>query len=59
MNHHKNVILSLRKNYQIYFSCFQMSFAFKKRANLHYNKRGRIAPYTKDGGRRVSEFSQK
>ena len=32
-----------------------MSFAFKKRANLPYNRRGRIAPYTKDGGRKAQE----
>ena len=33
-----------------------MSFAaFKKRANIGYNKRGRIAPYTKDGGRKAQD----
>ena len=32
-----------------------MSFAFKKRAHVPYNRRGRIAPYTKDGGRRAQE----
>ena len=36
-----------------FFFYFQMSFAFKRRANLPYNRRGRITPYTKDGGRKA------
>ena len=32
-----------------------MSFAFKKKANVPFNKKGRIAPYTKDGGRKAHD----
>ena len=39
----------------LYFLFFQMSFAFKKKANLPFNKKGRITPYTKDGGRKAHD----
>ena len=34
---------------------FKKNSSFKKRANLPYNRKGHIAQYTKDGGRKAQE----